>query len=313
MSKVFKVLFCGTPEFAVPTLKKISLSKNYKLVGIVTQPDRPAGRGKKLQASPVKLEALNLGVPVFNPESAKDLNFLNEIEKLKADVCIVIAYGQILSRNFLKIFPQKCVNIHGSLLPRWRGAAPIQRAIMAGDKETGVSLQIVVSKLDAGDLIAEKKINLTLDDDAISVYSKLSFLGSEFIDQELYNYLIGKTTPIPQDESLVTHAAKISNEEARINWSENARDLHNKVRGISAGPIATTSFQGKILKIHKTKILEQKTNIPGTICEIKKTSFAISCGQDAIEILEIQPESKPKMSAEAFLLGHKLKIGDKFE
>lgn len=314
MFKKIRTVFCGTPHFAIASLSALVDSQQFEVVGVVSQPDRPSGRGKKIQPSPVKEFALSRGLKVFTPESAKDLTFQQELKDLQATLCVVVAYGQILNKSFLNLFPKRCVNVHGSLLPRWRGAAPMQRALMSGDLETGVSLQLVVPKLDAGDVIAEKKIKLSDEINAIELHDQLSALGGELLKSDLVGFLEGKIVPQKQDESKVTHAAKISNEEAMINWSLSAKDIHNLVRGIAAGPVSTAKLRGKMIKIHKTKWSQTPSaQKPGTVCEINKETFKVSCGALTLEILELQPESKPKMPVKSFLQGYQLKIGECFE
>lgn len=309
MSK--RVLFCGTPEFARHQLEALVQDKDYTVVTVVSQPDRPAGRGHKLTPSPVKSFALERGIPVLTPEAASDEEFITALKKQNYDVCIVVAYGQILRRSFLDMFPGKCVNLHASLLPRWRGAAPIQRAIMSGDAETGICLQVVVPKLDAGAVIGERKLTLQISDDALTVYDKLGTLGKELLAVELKKFLDGSLQPISQDESLVTYAHKIEKRESEIDWSKPAIELHNQVRGLAAGPQASTYFQGKRLKILRT-LPTSGQGAPGQIVEASGESLLVGCGEGLLQLLVVQPESKKPMAVSEFLRGYSVDKGGSF-
>jgi methionyl-tRNA formyltransferase len=309
---MYKIVFCGTPFFAIPSLVKIHQDNDFEIKMVLTQPDRPSGRGQKLVASDIKNKALELGLQVRTPEKLSLSEEMQIIKKSKYDLAIVVAYGQILSQEFIDSFKYGCVNIHSSLLPRWRGAAPMQRALMAGDLETGVSLQKIVKKLDAGDIIGERKIPLPIDMGAWQLYEKLSHLGAELLTHELKSYLDDELSPVAQDESLITYAHKILKEEADINWSLKAFEIHNKIRGLDmGGPYAATSFAGKTLKIHKSLYVELYTNEkPGTVTQINKNSFLVACGKNQIEVFEVQPESKARMKSEDFIRGYRLKKGD---
>lgn len=307
----YKVLFCGTPEFARTQLEYLIRDSEFEVVTVVSQPDRPAGRGHKLMPSPVKDFALRNNIPVLTPEKASDPEFINELKKQQYDICVVVAYGQILKKNFLEIFPNKCVNLHGSLLPRWRGAAPIQRSLMAGDPETGICLQVVVPKLDAGAVIGERVLPLTLEDSATDVFPRLAELGAELLVQDLKKYIQGQITPRVQDESQVTYAHKIEKAESEILWTDSATLNHNKVRGLSMGPKANCVFQGKRLKLLKTYPLTQKGN-PGEVLEASGDTLVIGCGDGALQLLVVQPESKKPMLASEFLRGYNVEKGASF-
>ena len=308
----YSVVFCGTPDFAVPSLLKLIEDSDFIVKKVLSQPDRPAGRGKKLKPSPVKQCALENGIEVLTPEKVSLA--MDELKNLQADLSVVVAYGQILPQSFLDLFPLGSVNIHSSLLPRWRGAAPMQRAIMEGDSKTGVSLQKIVQKLDAGDIIGERVIDLPLEMGAAELYTVLSDLGSELLVSDLKMFLKGEVKAKKQDEALVTYAHKILKEEALLDWQQSALQIHNKIRGLNMGPFAYTSFQGKQLKIHKTKPLEKKNQKnPGTIMTVCKESFEVSCGSHTLEVFEVQPESKARMKAGDFIRGYHLKEGDRFE
>lgn len=309
----YKIVFCGTPDFAVPSLKALLADSEFEVDLVLTQPDRPAGRGKKLKASPIKTLALVNGIEVGTPEKLTGSEWQEKVMAGNYDLGVVVAYGQILSQDFLDSFKFGCVNVHSSLLPRWRGAAPMQRAIMAGDKETGVSLQKVVKKLDAGDVIAEIKIPLPLDLGARDLYQRLSHLGGDLLIHDLKKFLKGDITPRVQDDASVTHAAKILKEEATVDWNKSAFEIHNKIRGLDmGGPYAMTTHKGKMLKLHESQILETTAlGEPGEVVEVNKNSFVISCGENNLELLIVQPESKSKMSSGDFIRGSRLEKGEK--
>lgn len=308
-----RLLFCGTPEFAVPTLEALADIPQFKVVHVLSQPDRPAGRGHKLQASPVKQKAMELGLAVSTPENINAADNIETLQKLQLDAIVVVAYGQILKQPFLDLCPQKCVNLHGSCLPRWRGAAPIQRALMAGDRESGVSLQVIVKKLDAGPVIGERRLLLDEKINAMELHNQLQSLGVELFRKEFLSFLEASIVPKPQDESLVTYAEKIQKSEAVIDWSHSADHIHNKIRGLAMGPNATTTLRGQSFKIHQS-IKSENTHSakPGTVIAVHKDHFVVACGQHSLQIWQIQPESKKRVSTEEFLRGFALNKGDVF-
>lgn len=311
MSKV-RVCFLGTPEFAVTSLKALLDDEHFEVVGVVTQPDRPAGRKLQLTPSPVKMLAQSRGLKVLSPESLKQNELIvDAIRVWKAEVAVVVAFGQILTEDFMKIFNFGAVNIHGSVLPRWRGAAPIQRALEAGDQESGVTLQKIVKKLDAGDILGIRKISLDEDINAQELHDQLSFLGADLLRVELMDYLRGNLAGVPQDESQVTVARKIDKRESEMDWHKSATEIHNKVRAFVMGPGTFTMWQGKKLKIHKTKVdsSSAKTKDVGDIVDVRGNSFVVQCGTGHLEILEVQPESRNRMSVEDFLKAQALKVG----
>ena len=310
MSKV-RILFLGTPEFARLSLKALIEDEHYDIVGVVTQPDRPAGRNMKLTPSPVKVFAQSLGLRVWSPESAKDPTFLSEITELSAECAVVVAYGQILKKEFLQAFPFGCVNVHASLLPRWRGAAPIQRAIMSGDKESGVCLQVMVAKLDAGAVLGSRRISISDSMTATELHDQLAILSGELLRVELMDYIRGNLTPVPQDETQVTYAKKIEKSEAQIDWRRSAEEIHNLIRGLSSGPYAFGIIEDKALKLHRTEISNLKLSA-GEV-EVREGNLYVGCGKGSLRILELQPESRAKMNVQEFLRGHPLKSGSKFK
>lgn len=287
---------------------------HFEVVGVVTQPDRPAGRKLQLQPSPVKQLVLPLGIPVLSPENVNTPEVLAEIEALRAEVAVVVAFGQILKQPLLDLFPAKIVNIHASLLPRWRGAAPIQRAIMEGDKETGVCMQVMVKKLDAGPVLGERRFAITPEMNAGDSYENCQRLGAQLIEVDLMDYLRGNLSAHPQDVSKVTYAAKIDKAEALIDWTESAERIHNKVRGLYLGPNAYTSRLGKNLKVWKTRVSGRgpATLRPGTVLSVNEKSLIVQCGTGSLDLLEVQPESRSKMLIDEYLRGYPMNVGDSF-
>ncbi|MBE8221710.1 MAG: methionyl-tRNA formyltransferase [Bdellovibrionales bacterium] len=310
-----KIIFLGTTDFAAHQLQAMHQSKDYEVVMVVSQPDRKAGRDMKLKQSSVKQYAIKNNLHIITPEK---MNLaLNEIKNLNAQAAVVVAYGQILSQDFLDLYPKKVVNLHASLLPRWRGAAPIQRAIMAGDKITGVSLQVMVKQLDAGDIIGEKKIEIENNLNSIELHEKLKYLAPKLLLEDLKNYLNSTETInlIKQNQKLVTYANKIEKSEQKINWNLSAQDIHNFIRGLALNKGSSCDFKNNkevlVCKIHKTEICSMPTNVDknilqGCVTNIDKESFSVACGPDKnnltyLKILELQLPSRPKIKAKEFI------------
>lgn len=308
MSRV-RVCFLGTSEFAVVALKQLLSDEHFHVVGVVTQPDRPSGRKMQLTPSPVKNLAVSRGLQVIAPESVNKDFILQELQTWTAEVAVVVAFGQILSTRFLTSFPFGAVNLHGSVLPRWRGAAPIQRGVEAGDTEAGVTLQKVVKELDAGDILGIRKTEINDEITALELHDELALLGAELLHVELMDYIRGNLAPIPQSLDGLTYAKKIDKSECEIHWTEPAMKIHNKVRAFTMGPGTFTTLQGKKLKIHRTKV-NSLTGKPGEILEVSERSLVIGAGEKSVELLEVQPESRNRMSIETFLNGYSLKKGD---
>lgn len=311
---VIRVCFLGTPDFAAKHLQYLLKDSHYEVVGVVTQPDRPAGRKMVLTPSPVKVVTLENNLPVLTPEKIKDdAKAFEEIQSWKAEVAVVVAFGQILSEEFLNSFEFGSVNIHGSLLPKWRGAAPIQRSIEAGDEVTGVSLQRMVKKLDAGPLIGERKLNLNNEITATEVYDQMAVLGCDLLHIELMDYIRGNLAPIPQNEDLVTVAKKIDKTESLLDFNISAVQMHNRVRAFSMGPGTYLMHQGKRLKIHKTKVIDENSKgETGKIISVTANELILQTAKGSISLLEVQPESKSKTSVAEFLKTVSFKKGDSF-
>lgn len=311
MSKV-RVCFLGTPDFAVKSLQALLADEHYEVVGVVTQPDRPAGRKLQMTASPVKMLAQSRGLKVLAPESLKaNSMILDEIKSWGAEIGIVVAFGQILTQNFMDSFPLGCVNVHGSVLPRWRGAAPIQRAIEAGDTESGVTLQKMVRKLDAGDIIGTRRVRISPQMNALELHDELALLGADLLQVELMDYIRGNLAPLPQDEALVTVAPKIEKHESVVDWKNSALNIDRKIRGFVYGPGVHTFLAGKKLKLHRASTSDEKSSLaPGQILRVQEDFISVSCGEGVLNLFEVQPESRTRMSVADFLKGYNLKSGD---
>lgn len=309
---MIRTVFFGTPEFAIPTLEALVEDPRFEVVHVISQPDRPAGRKMRLTSSAVKTRALELRLPVTTPEKCNSQDFVDFFKTLEADLAVVVAFGQILPQRLLDTLDQKFVNLHGSLLPRWRGAAPIQRSIMAGDSKTGVSLQVMVKKLDAGAVISEEATLIEPNENAISLHDRLALLGARLVQEALPQYIAGEIVPQAQNESLVTYAHKIDKSESEIDWSLSAKQIHQNIRGLALGPGAFGLFKGKKLKIHKALVIAEDapSNFkPGQVSDIDAQSFSVQTASGQLQILEVQPESKSKMDVKAFMLGNSLELG----
>lgn len=317
MSRV-RTVFLGTPQFAVIALKSLLLDEHFEIVGVVTQPDRSSGRKLLLTPSPVKTVAIENDLRVISPDKINQELILEEIKKWGAEVAVVVAYGQILPQKFLDLFPFGAVNVHGSLLPKWRGAAPIQRSVQAGETETGVALQKIVKELDAGDVFGVRKVEVPLEMTALELHDKLAVLGADLLRVELMDYVRGNLTPIPQDVSQVTYAKKITKAECEINWHETAMEIHNKARAFLMGPGTFTTYIGesggsKKLKIHRTEIANPTAvGDAGQIVRADVGTLEVQTGKGILKLLEVQPESRTKMSAAEFLKGNTLTSGERF-
>jgi methionyl-tRNA formyltransferase len=304
-----KILFLGTAEFARPSLEAL-LHSSYELLGVVTQPDRPRGRGQKWIPSPVKSLALNSRLSVYQPEKIRDPSFLKVLEALHPGLMVVVAYGQILSPDVLSIPPRGCVNVHASLLPRYRGAAPIVRAILAGDTRTGVTTMFMDPGMDTGPVLMTEETEIADEDTAGTLHDRLSRMGAGLLLCTLEGLGKNNLTPRPQDHSLATYAPKIEKEEARINWNDPAPRLFNLIRAFDPWPGACTFWSGHLLKFFRPRLVEEETGkAPGTVVQASAEGLHITTGRGGLLIREIQPESRPRMSVAEFLNGYPLQRG----
>tara|TARA_R110000868_G_scaffold158036_3_gene385821 strand:+ start:76867 stop:77811 length:945 start_codon:yes stop_codon:yes gene_type:complete len=294
--KKLNIIFAGTPEFAVPSLQAL-LEAGHNVIAVYTQPDRPAGRGQKLQASPVKKLAEQNSIPVYQPQTLRDDAEQQRIQALQADVMVVAAYGLILPKVILTMPKLGCLNVHASWLPRWRGAAPIQRALLAGDSETGVSIMQMAEGLDTGDVLCLQGCAVGPGDTAQILHDKLGRLGGEAIVETLEQIDNGTAVHTPQEESLVTYAVKLTKQEAVLDWSQSALDLHRAVRAYNPFPIARTQVGDKLLKIWQaTPIAAQADMRPGTIVGVNDDSIDVACGEGVLRITEVQWPNKNRQS-----------------
>lgn len=298
-----RVIFMGTPEFAVPCLS--ALAEKHKVIGVFTQPDKPKGRKQILTAPPVKERAIELGLPVFQPNTLKSNEAFEAVSKLNADVIVVVAYGKILPQNILSEPRFGCINVHASLLPKYRGAAPIQWSVINGEKETGVTTMQMDAGLDTGDILQTSSLKIGDDETADELHDRLSALGARLIIETLDLIENGTVTHTKQDEALSSYVSVLSKDISPIDFTKSAQQVHNHVRGLNSWPSASATIDGKRIKIHKTK-LAQGCGEPGEIISLKP--LTVACGVGAVEILELQPEGKKKMAADDFLRGNKLTL-----
>jgi methionyl-tRNA formyltransferase len=305
-----KIIFFGTPEPAAETLKRI-IADGHEICLVVTQPDRPKGRGQKVVFSTVKELALKHNLLIEQPERVKNnAVFKALIEALHADLAIVVAYGRILPADLLMIPKHGFINVHASILPKYRGAAPIQWAILNGEKETGITIMKVIEKLDAGDIIAQEKVAISDDDDAVSLAKKLFVVGAELLSRTLTQLEKGAIKSAPQNETGVTFAPSLTKESGEIDWRKSAVEINNRIRALKPWPVAHTFFQGKQLKILKAKIVGGKSELPGKIVAVEKQNgFVVATGAGTLLIAEVQPADGRPMSAYNFVLGHDVAVG----
>lgn len=307
-----KVIFLGTPDFSAYALQALIDSPEFDVALVVTQPDRPAGRGKKLAASPVKRLALDHGIPVLQPHHIRKnlADFLLQIEDWAPfDIGVVSAFGQILPSELLDYPQHGCVNIHASLLPRWRGAAPIQRAIMAGDQVTGVCLMNMEAGLDTGGVYSFAEIPIEQSDTTFSLHDKLATLGAKLLLKDLGRIICGELKAIPQQEQGVTYAKKIKKEEARIDWSQTGNQLDCFVRGLNPWPGAFTTLGDARVKVFSLTPVHDDSNLPPGMVIQTDERLVVSCGQGAVELKELQLAGKKRIMASAFLRSGVLKPG----
>ena len=300
-----RVVFMGTPDIAATCLKKI-LAEGFEVVGVYTQPDWPKGRGMKLVASPVKEIALAAGIPVFQPENFRQEETVEQLRALKPDVCAVVAYGRILPQKVLDVPAYGCINIHASLLPKYRGSAPYQWAVLDGLTETGVTAMYLTREMDAGDIIDVSKTPIGENETAGQLLDRLAVLGADLLSKTLTRFENGKVPAAAQNEAEVSYAPMLDKTMCPIDWTKTAQQVHNHVRGLHPWPVATMELEGKTFKVHATKVVEGSGN-PGEILGLTKTGLRIACGEGAIEILSLQAEGGKRMAAPDYFRGHPLK------
>jgi methionyl-tRNA formyltransferase len=300
-----KIVFAGTPDFAVPSLQMLLASK-HEVCAVYTRPDRPAGRGRQLHISPVKALALKHALPVFQPITLKTDEDLEQLRSFSADLIVVVAYGMILTQAVLDMPRLGCINVHGSLLPRWRGAAPIQQALMAGDEKTGVTIMQIVRKLDAGSMLHKEECVIGVSDTASDLHDKLAELGAIGLSKVLAQMEAGTLHAEPQDEGLVTYAEKLTKNEAIIDWAQSARTIALKVRGLNAWPVAQTLYQDKVLRIWQSEVIAIDTDLEPGIVNCHNKNIDVATGKGLLRLHEVQLPGGRRMMAQAFLNAHDL-------
>ncbi len=301
MSQSLRIVFAGTPDFAARHLAAL-LSSEHEVVAVYTQPDRPAGRGKKLTASPVKNIALENNIPVYQPENFKSDEAKQELAELNADIMVVVAYGLLLPQVVLDTPRLVCINVHGSILPRWRGAAPIQRSIWAGDKETGVTIMQMDIGLDTGDMLSIATLPIEATDTSASMYEKLAGLGPDALVECLADIASSKAVAEKQDDELANYAKKLSKEEARINWSDEAAHIERCVRAFNPWPMSHFEAAENSIKVWQSRVAEQTSDKPaGTILQADKTGIYVATGQGVLVLEQLQVPGKKAMSVQDIL------------
>lgn len=307
---MLRIVFMGTPDFAVPSLLAL-VDAGYQVVGVVTQPDRPRGRKQVLTPPPVKVVAQEKGLPVFQPESIKDPAFLPLLRELQPDVVVVAAYGQILPADVLNLPPLGCVNVHASLLPRYRGAAPIHRAIINGEEETGITIMLMDTGMDTGPILNQASLAIGPDENVGSLHDRLARLGAELLLATLPLLARKEIVPRPQEEELATYAPPLRAEDEIIDWRRAAREVHNHVRGMDPWPGARTYLGEKVLKIWRGQPLPEETSLPpGTVVEVDpRRGFTVATGRGVYLVLEVQPAGGKRMTAAEFVRGGQIKSG----
>ena len=306
----------GTAELSGASLEKLFGDKRYSVLAVVTQPDKPKGRDLKLTPSPLKVLAEKLNLPILQPLKARDEKFISELRELKPDLIVVVAYGQILPQTILDLPPFGCLNVHTSLLPKYRGAAPIQWAIADGEPETGVTIMKMDAGLDTGAILSTHRTPILPTDDSQILHDRLAQLGAELLIETISTFVAGRISPQAQPAEGSTYAAKIKKEDGRIDWNLSAQKIWNRLRAFTPWPSAftflKTELKRQLLKIWKVEVVG-KSGIAGTILSADKTGIVVGCGENALRILELQREGGKRLTAEQFLAGFPLKVGDRFE
>ncbi len=306
-----RVIFMGTPDFAVPVLEAI-IQAGHTVIGVYTQPDKPKGRGKSMQYTPVKEKALEHQIPVYQPARVREPEVIEEIRNLKPDIIIVVAFGQILPEELLAIPPYGCVNVHASLLPKYRGAAPIQRVIMDGEKESGVTTMYMAKGLDTGDMIEQLVVPIDAKETGGSYHDKLAEAGARLCISTMEKIEAGTAPRIPQDDSRSCYAHMLKKSMGELDFEQPAEVLERLVRGLNPWPSAYTQLQGKNLKIYEADVVEIPENQqrePGMIIAVDKKSFTIQCNPGGLRVTQLQLEGKKRMNTDAFLLGFTVEEG----
>ncbi|WP_224961411.1 methionyl-tRNA formyltransferase [Geomonas subterranea] len=302
-----RIIFMGTPEFACPTLRTL-IERGENVVAVVTQPDRPKGRGQQTLPPPVKVVAQEHGIPVLQPVKVRLPESMEEIRALQPDLIVVVAFGQILPKALLEIPKHGCINVHASLLPRYRGAAPLNWCIINGEAETGVTTMMMDVGLDTGDMLLKSATPIDPDEDTQSLHDRMSQLGAELLAQTLDRLVAGELTPEKQDDSLTCYAPMMKKEDGLIDWTRSAQDIKNQVRGMTPWPGAFSFLDDKLLKVYKVQTAAGTGN-PGEVVAAGRDGIEVACGEGSLLIRELQLEGKKRMAAGDFLAGYKVPAG----
>ena len=304
------IVFMGTPDFAVGTLETL-INSEHDVTAVVTQPDKPKGRGGKMMFTPVKEAAVKAGIEVYQPQKVKDAEFIGVLKKLNPDVIVVVAFGQILPKEILELPKYGCINVHASLLPRWRGAAPMQWAILEGDEKTGVTTMQMSEGLDTGDMLLKAETVIEKEDTAETIHDRLSRMGKYLLLETLEKVEKGEIVPQKQDDSLSCYAKMLKKDMGKIDMNWDAAKVERYIRGMNSWPSAYAEFRGKTLKLWRANVLPWNTgHKPGMVVDVLKNSFIVQTGDGCLELLEVQLEGKKRMDAGSFLRGVKIEKGD---
>lgn len=308
-----RIVFMGTPDFAVPSLEAL-LKSEHQVVGVVTQPDRPKGRGQEVVFSPVKVVCQRKGIPVLQPLKMKDPAFLDALRRWTPDVIAVTAYGRILPPAILTLPPRGCINVHGSLLPKYRGAGPIQWAVIRGEQQTGITTMFMAEGMDTGDMLLQETVEIRADDTAGTLAPRLAEVGGRLLVETLRRLEAGTLTPQPQDDAQATMAPLLKKEDGVVDWTLSAMEIANRVRGLSPWPGAYTHVNGERWVLWRVAVgLETSGAVPGTVTKVSKDRVEVATGDGTIQLIEIQPSNSRRMTMAQYLAGHRLAEGLKLQ
>lgn len=307
-----RIVFMGTPDFAVSSLQALHDCGQHEIVGVVTQPDRPQGRGHKLVPTPVKEYALSQGYTVYQPQRVKTPEFIELLRSLQPELIVVAAFGQLLNKELLELPRYGCINVHASLLPKYRGAAPIQYAIIKGEQESGVTIMQMDIGMDTGAMLAQTVVPIGTEMTMGELQDELKREGAELLLKVIEQLAAGTAVAVPQDDAQATYATLLDRSMERIDWTRPAQELHDLIRGFDPAPSTFTKLpNGKSLKLWRSRLTQQQSAAaPGTVVEVGKRSFFVACGEGVLEITEVQPESKKRMPAQVFVNGRGVSVGD---
>lgn len=300
----------GTAEFAVPTLKRL-LASRHEVIGVVTQPDRPSGRGREMRISPVKRIALDAGVPIYQPERVRSEDFVALVKEMSPDAIVVAAFGQIIPKAILDIPRLGSINVHGSLLPKYRGAAPVHYALFNGETRTGVTTMLMDPGLDTGPILLQKEVEILAGDTEGSLEARLSEVGADLLNETLELLENSAVTPKPQDNSLATYAPSVKKEDCKVDWNQDSRMVVNRIRGCTPRPGAYTILDDSTLKIWSAEMREGESGRPGEVIELRQDGILVRAGRGAVRLAEVQPENRKRMTAGDFARGYGITVGTK--